>query len=193
MFEIFQNYLQSKIALSDTEIQLIKSVSTIKKLRKRQYLLQEGDTWRFHAFVCSGFVRTYSVSSKGQEHIMNFSPENYWTGDRESLSTEKPSNYNIDAIENSEILLIKKADFDTICSQIPNFNDLVNNILQKSFLVSQNRIHANISLSAEEKYQNFIKKFPTIANRVPQHMIASYLGISPETLSRIRTQATKKL
>lgn len=192
MFEILQNYLQSKITLSDAEIELIKSVSTIKKLRKRQYLLQEGDTWRFHAFVCNGFVRTYSVDSKGQEHIMNFSPENYWTGDRESLTTQNPSIYNIEAIENSDILLIKKSDFEKICLQIPNFNDLVNNILQKSFLVSQNRIHSNISFSSEEKYQNFIQKFPSICNRVPQHMIASYLGISPETLSRIRTQVGKK-
>jgi CRP-like cAMP-binding protein len=192
MFEIFQNYLLSKIKLSNTEVELIKSLCTIKRLRKRQYLLQEGDVWRFHAFVCSGFVRTYSVDAKGQEHIMNFSPESYWTGDRESLLTERPSNYNIDAIEDAEILLIKKGDFETLCLQIPTLNDLVNKILEKSFLVSQDRIHSNISLSAEDKYQNFIRKFPSIANRVPQHMIASYLGISPETLSRIRKQAIKK-
>lgn len=192
MFEFFQNYLQSKIALSDTEIELIKSLSTIKKLRKRQYLLQEGDIWRYHAFVCSGFVRTYSVDDKGQEHIMNFSPENHWTGDRESLTTENPSNYNIDAIEDAEILLIKKEDFERLCVQIPKFNELINAILQKSFVVSQNRILSNISLSAENKYQSFIQKFPSIANRVPQHMIASYLGISPETLSRIRKIGIKK-
>lgn len=79
-----------------------------------------------------------------------------------------------------------------LCSQIPKFNDLINNILQKSFVVSQNRINSNISLSAEDKYQNFIQKFLAIANRVPQHMIASYLGISPETLSRVRAQASRK-
>jgi len=192
MFDVFQNYLQSKITLSDTEIELIKSLSAIKKLRRRQFLLQEGDIWRFHAFVCSGFVKTYSVDDKGQEHIMNFSPENYWTGDRESLTTGNPSKYNIDAIEDSEILLIKKEDFERLCIQIPKFNELVNTILQKSFVVSQDRIHSNISLSAEDKYQNFIQKFPSIANRVPQHMIASYLGISPETLSRVRKPAVKK-
>lgn len=88
MFEIFQHYLQSKFTLSNTEIELIQSVCSIKRLRKRQYLLQQGDIWRFHAFVCSGFVRTFSVDSKGQEHNMNFSHENYWTGDRESLLNE---------------------------------------------------------------------------------------------------------
>lgn len=123
---------------------------------------------------------------------MNFSPENYWTGDRESLMTENPSKFNIDAIEDAEILLIKKEDFEKLCIQIPKFSELVNTILQKSFVVSQSRIHSNISLSAEDKYQNFLQKFPSIANRVPQHMIASYLGISPETLSRIRKPRSRK-
>jgi CRP-like cAMP-binding protein len=192
MFDVFKKYLSDKVTLTDQDYELIKSVSTTKKLRKKQYLLQEGDVWRFHAFVCSGFVRTFSVDNKGTEHIMNFSPENYWTGDRESLTNETPSTFNIDAIENAEILLIKKADFEMLCKQIPTFNDLINTILQKSLLVAQNRIHTNISLSAEDKYLNFIQKFPSITNRVPLHMIASYLGVSPETISRIRTQAVKK-
>lgn len=192
MFDVFKKYLSDKVKLTDQDFELIQSVSIIKKLRKKQYLLQEGDVWRFHAFVCSGFVRTYSVDKKGTEHIMNFSPENYWTGDRESLTNETPSTFNIEAIENSEILLIKKADFEQLCKQIPTFNDLVNTILQKSLLVAQNRIHSNISLSAEDKYLNFIQRFPSITHRVPLHMIASYLGVSPETISRIRTLTAKK-
>lgn len=186
MFDAFLRYLQDKITLSNEEVELIRSVSILKKLRKRQYLLQEGDLWRHNAFVCSGFLRTFSIDSKGQEHIMNFAPENYWTGDRESLASGDPSRFNIDAIEDSEIVLISKANFESICQQIPQLNNLVNAILHKSFIVSQNRIHDNISLSAEEKYQNFLMKFPSIINRVPQHMIASYIGITPETLTRIK-------
>ena len=192
MFDTFLKYLQDKITLSDEEVELIRSVSILKKLRKRQYLLQEGDVWRYNAFVCSGFLKTFSIDDKGQEHIMNFSPENYWTGDRESLATGNPSRFNIDAIEDAEIILITKENFESICQQIPQLNNLANAILQKSFIVSQNRIHANISLSAEEKYQNFLVKFPSITNRVPQHMIASYIGITPETLTRIRRNAVKK-
>ena len=192
MFDTFLKYLQDKITLSDEEVELIRSVSILKKLRKRQFLLQEGDVWRYNAFVCSGFLKTFSIDDKGQEHIMNFSPENYWTGDRESLATGNPSRFNIDAIEDAEIILITKENFESICQQIPQLNNLANAILQKSFIVSQNRIHANISLSAEEKYQNFLVKFPSIANRVPQHMIASYIGITPETLTRIRRNAVKK-
>ena len=192
IFDSFIKYLQSKISLSDNEVEMIRAVAIQKKLRRRQYLLQEGDIWKYNAFVCSGFLKTFTVDDKGQEHIMSFSPENYWTGDRESLMNATPTKFNIDAIEDAEIILIERNNFDHLCQNIPQLNHLVNTILQRSFIVSQNRIHANISLSAEEKYEDFIQKFPLIANRIPQHMIASYIGITPETLTRIRRNAAKK-
>ena len=191
MFNFFLKYLQDKIQLSDQEIEMIRDVAIKKKLRRKQYLLQEGDIWKYNAFVCTGFLKTFSVDIEGKEHIMNFSPENYWTGDRESLINQTPTRFNIDAIEESQIILIEKKNFENLCENIPQLNDLVNAILQKSFIVSQNRIHANISLTANEKYQIFLEKFPNIVNRIPQHMIASYIGISPETLTRIRKNTTR--
>ena len=192
MFDAFRKYLEDKISLTEQNFDLIESVSTIKKLRKRQYLLQEGDICRFNAFVCKGFLRYYYVDDKGQEHILQFAPENYWTGDRESLDAELPSKYNIDAIEDSEILLIKKNDFEMLFKTIPAFNDFVNKTIKKNVLVLQERIHVSITHTAEEKYTNFITKYPSITNRVPQHMIASYLGVSAETLSRVRKQSNQK-
>ncbi|WP_020531230.1 Crp/Fnr family transcriptional regulator [Flexithrix dorotheae] len=192
MFDFFIKYLQDKISLSKEEIEMIHDVAIEKKLRRKQYLLQQGDIWKYNVFVSSGLLKTFSIDNEGKEHIMNLSPENYWTGDRASLMTGKPTQFNIDAIENSEIILIEKTNFENLCKKIPQLNDLVNAILQKSFIVSQDRIHSQISLSAEEKYQDFLKKFPTITNRIPQHMIASYIGITPETLTRIRRNATKK-
>lgn len=192
MFEVFQKYLADKISLTEDELAMIKAVSAIKKLRKKQYLLQEGDVWRNNAFVCQGCLRTYHINDKGAEHIMGFSIENWWVGDRESLSSGNPSRYNIDALEDSTVLLINKDNFDSLCKKLPHFNDLINSILHRGFLAAQNRIHDAISYSAEEKYQNFVNKYPAIHNRVPQHMIASYLGIKPETLSRIRNLAAKK-
>lgn len=192
MFDNFKNYLEAKITLSEQEIESIRNVCVLKNLRKRQYLMHEGEVWKYNAFICSGLVKTFSIDDKGHEHIMNFSPENYWTGDRESLTTGHPSGFNIVALEKTKLILIEKSDFEEICRQIPQLHNLVNDILHRSFLASQKRIHANISLSIEERYQDFLHSYPSVANRVPQHMIASYLGVSPETLSRIRTQTTRK-
>ncbi len=192
MFDTFRKYLEDNIALTNQDFELIESVSSFKKLRKRQYLLQEGDVCRFNAFVCRGFLRYYYVDEKGQEHIMQFAPENYWTGDRESMDSGLPSKYNIDAIEDSEILLLQKEDFEMIRKTVPAFNDFVNETLKNNVVVLQERIHISLSLSTEEKYSNFISKYPSISNRVPLHMVASYLGVSAETLSRIRSQFIKK-
>jgi CRP-like cAMP-binding protein len=182
---VFRNYLQEKGNFTETELDAITASAAIKKVRKRQYLLQEGDVWKYNAFVTKGCLRTYSVDEKGTEHILNFAVENWWTGDRESLQTGKPSVYNIDALEDSEVALIGREKYDQLCRDIPAYNTMVNRILEKSFRVAQNRIHTFISSSAEEKYLSFLEKFPHLLMRVPQSMIASYLGITAETLSRI--------
>jgi CRP-like cAMP-binding protein len=123
---------------------------------------------------------------------MQFAPENYWTGDGESMNSGLPSKYDIDALEDSEVMLLRKDDFEMLRKTIPAFNDFVNASLEKNAVVLRERIHTNLSLSAEGKYSNFIAKYPSISNRVPLHMIASYLGLSAETLSRVRSQSAKK-
>jgi CRP-like cAMP-binding protein len=192
VIELFKDYVLAKSSVTEEDFDKIAEVCQVKKLRKRQYLLQEGDVWKYNAFVTKGCLRTYTVDDKGSEHIINFAVENWWTGDRESLASGAPSIYNIDALEDSEVVLITKNNFDNLCKEIPALNDMVNGILQKSFIVAQDRIHTFISLSAEEKYLKFLEKFPHLLMRVPQGMIASYLGITPETLSRLRKQRTKK-
>ena len=192
MLATFIKYIRERSACTDEDLAKIEKVCQLKKLRKRQYLLQDGDVWKYNAFVTSGCLRTYTVDEKGNEHIINFAIENWWTGDRESLHSGEPSIFNIDALEDSEVVLISKTNFENLCKEIPAFNDMVNAILQKSFIVAQNRIHTFISLTAEEKYLKFLEKYPHLPMRVPQGMIASYLGITAETLSRIRKQTVKK-
>jgi len=191
MFESFKNYILERSAISAADLSKIEAVCQYKKLRKKQYLLQEGDVWKYNAFVVKGCLRTFHVDDKGNEHILNFAIENWWTGDRASLQSGQPSIYNIEALEDAEVLLITKDNFDLLCNEIPAFNDMINAILNKSFIASQGRIQNFLSLGAEEKYLQFMEKYPQLALRVPQGMIASYLGITPETLSRVRKNKTK--
>jgi CRP-like cAMP-binding protein len=191
MVEVFKQYLAEKMTLTEADWAVIEPVCIIKKLKKHQFLLQEGDVWRYHAFVCKGVLRRYSIDAKGIEHIIQFSSENWWAGDRDSLMNKTPSKYNIDAVEDSIILVIRNEDFDRLYQQLPAFNTMVNQILFRSFNASQERINATISMTAEEKYLNFINTFPALANRIPRHMVASYLGITPETLSRVKSNLSK--
>ena len=193
MYEVFQKYMDSKIQLSQEQSDWISSLSVVRKLRKHRFLLQEGDICKQHAFVSKGCLRSYSVDNDGAEHIVKFAVEHWWIGDRDSLMSGEPAKLNIDAVEDSEMVLFSKQNFDLICQQIPVFNDMVNNLLQSAYNASQNRILANISLSASEKYENFLQRYPDLALRIPQSMIASYLGISPETLSRVRSQVLSRL
>jgi len=186
MFETLHKYLLEKINISDEQFAIMKSFFVPKKLLKKQYLLQEGDVCRYIAFVSKGLMRLYRIDNKGNEYIIQFAPEEWWVTDRESLYSGKPSLYNIDAIENSELLLVTRENLTIAGEKVPAFRELEERLSQNNIIAAQKRIHASISYTAEEKYQEFIKTYPRISQRVPQHMIASYLGLSPETLSRIR-------
>lgn len=191
MFEFFAKYLREKADLTDEELDLVQAVTVNKRLRKRQYLLQEGDICHYNCFIVKGCLRNYRVSEDGNEHILRFGVENWWVSDPESYNNGTKTKNNIDALEDSELLLIEKADFDKLVEKIPNFRSFRDKLKERSFDASQNRIMSHISDTAEQKYEGFIKNYPDIFNRVPLHMIASYLGVSRETLSRIRTKYAK--
>ncbi|WBV57827.1 Crp/Fnr family transcriptional regulator [Chryseobacterium daecheongense] len=192
MFNIFSTYLQNKISLSQDELKFIESLSIIKKLKKHQFLLSEGDICTFNSFVCSGFLRKYSMDEKGIEHTVYFATENWWISDMQSLMDGTPSKYYISAVEDSVVLLISNSNFEKICTEIPLFKDMANMLLQRSLNASQERINSTLSATAEQKYIQFLKTFPKVANRVPRYMLASYLGITAETLSRIRKTVSTK-
>ncbi|SDT68919.1 cAMP-binding domain of CRP or a regulatory subunit of cAMP-dependent protein kinases [Mucilaginibacter mallensis] len=192
MFEAFEKYLTEKADLDAGEINAVRAVSIEKKLRKSQYLLQEGDVCHYSCFIVRGCLRMYTVGDDGIEHILRFAVENWWISDRESFNNGSPSRCNIDALENCEVILIEKHDFIHLLTAIPKFRTFVDRLLARSFDAVQNRIMDSITHSTEERYQNFVTRFPGIFSRVPLRMIASYLGVSRETLSRVRTQFVQK-
>jgi CRP-like cAMP-binding protein len=177
--------------LTEAEIETIIDVFVPKKLRKRQYFLQEGDICKYWAFLVRGAMRHYSIDDKGIEHIVNLFIENWWVSDRESYIRLTPSKYNIDAWEDCDLLLLTNADLLNRLRPIPAIREMREKLAENRAIASQGRV-SSISLSAEERYADLIKTHPEFLQRFPQHIIASYLGITKETLSRIRSHTLKK-
>ena len=182
---IFQN-ISRHIDLTDEEKKYFIALLKPRKIRKKQCLLQAGEVSRFENFVTKGLLRAYTVDAKGHEHIAMFAMEGWWISDLYSFLTETPATQYIDALEDSEVLSIEKTDLEKLYIAVPKFDRLFRKLLQNAFVANQQRILAGISQTAEEQYLAFIKKYPTLEQRVPQHQIASFLGITPETISRIR-------
>lgn len=188
MFELLIKKFEEKIQLTKEEKELSKTFFAPKKLRKKQYLLQEGDVCKYIAFVEKGILRSYTVDEKGTEHILQFAFEGWWISDQYSFLTGEPSIYNIDSLEDSELLLLSKQAEEQLLTQIPKFERYFRILMQNNLIALQRRIESSLSKSAEMRYADLVDSCPTIPQRVPQHMMASFLGITPETLSRIRKQ-----
>ena len=192
MYELFFKSLTDKVPFTDAELELIKTYLTPKKLRKKQYLLQEGDVARYTAFVEKGVLRSYTIGNKGGEHIIQFALEGWTIGDLGSFLNGTPSTYTIDALEDAELVLLSKTAHDALTEQIPRYETYMRQQLTGAYIAMQRRLTSLISLSLEERYTNFTEIYPDIVQRVPQHMIASYIGLTPETLSRVRRKMTRK-
>jgi CRP-like cAMP-binding protein len=177
--------------ISDADFELVKKAFKPKKFRKGQYLLQEGEVCKYFSFIVKGSMRQYSVDNKGIEHILHFGIENWWIGDRESLTMLTPSKYNVEALEDSEVLLITSEDMQYLLSNLPAIGKMISTMDQRNFIASQKRIHDALSLTAEERFVELMKNHPDFLQRFPQTMLASYLGITAETFSRIRKKVLK--
>ena len=186
MFEVLFSKVEEKIKLSDSEKDICKGLFSPKKLRRRQYILQQDDICKNLIFVEKGILRSYSIDSKGNEHIIQFAPEGWWISDVYSFLTGEAAVYNIEAIEDSELLLISKSSLDELYERVPKFERYFRLLSQANMVATHRRLTATLSASADEKYLRLLSAYPNIVARVPQHMIASYLGITPETLSRVR-------
>lgn len=194
MSEILRSYINTyaSTTITDAEFEIIMQAFIFKKLRRKQYLLQEGDVCKYYGFILKGAMRQYSVDSKGTEYVIHLGLEETWIGDRESFFMLTPSRYNIDAWEDTDLLLITNEDFQRLLDTVPAVVTMVRVIDQRYYISTQRRLHSNIAYTARERYEELVNTQPELTQRFPQQMIASYLGISPETLSRIRRQGIEK-
>ena len=188
MFELLNKKINELVPITDEEFNYLKTLLILKRLRKRQDLLQEGDICRYQAFVVKGMLRSFTVDEKGNEHILQFASEGWWIADLSSFLTGEPSRFNIETLEDAELLLFDKPSWNQSMQEIPALEHFFRILIQNHLIATQKRLMQSLTETAEEKYLKFEQTYPDCVQRVPQHMIASYLGISRETLSRLRKQ-----
>ncbi|MGK7369103.1 MAG: Crp/Fnr family transcriptional regulator [Candidatus Halalkalibacterium sp. M3_1C_030] len=187
MFEHLKKSILEHVSLSDEELEMCKSNFRPKRMLKRQFLLQEGDVCRELAFVEKGALCSYSVDSKGNQHVIRFAFEGWWIADLQSFFTKNPSTFNIEVLEDSELLMLDRQNHEKLLEEIPGYERYHRIIVQNAYVALQQRVENALGLTAEEKYGRLINHNPEFMNRVPLNLVASYLGMSPETLSRVRS------
>jgi len=191
-FDVLRNYLDARAAFGPGDFDLIRSVFLFKRLSAGEFLQRAGDITRHAAFVASGCLRNYVIDSKGKEHIVQFAPETWWLADATSLNHGTPSTFFIDAIEDSALLLIDASSHQMLVDRVAGYAAAFRTGLQRHAAAKDQRIVSSLSVSAEERYLEFMRVYPSIALRVPQSMLASYLGVTPETVSRIRKNLSRR-
>ncbi len=177
--------------LNDLEKSLVQENFHSRLYRKRQYVLQDGDVCTQFNFVVRGCLRTYNVDKKGNLHILQFGTENNWINDLGSFHRMKPSNLNIDALEDTVVLQIGLDDLIFLYKQSPIFDRIFRVLIENGYIHLQERLLQNISSTAEERYEAFLERYPHLINRISQVQIAAFMGVTPEFLSRLRNQRTK--
>ena len=180
------------ITLSKEEEERLVSQLKNKKIKKKQFLFREGDIHKHAVFVTAGCLRSYSIDKNGFEHILQFAPPGWWIGDMRSLITQQPGTLNIDAVDDSEILLLLKSDLEKLYAGIPKLERFFRILAENSLATYQHRLIDNLSLSAMERYDNFCKLYPSLIEYLPQKQIAAYIGVTPEFLSKMLHQVSVK-
>ena len=192
MLEVLYTYFERSFPLTEGDKFLIQSVVLMRSLKRSEFLVRQGEVARHGAFVTKGMLRSYVIDDKGREHIIQFAPENWWISDKNGMSEGTPSSFFIDAVEDSDIILIDIQGHETLLEKLKGYADSFRAGIQRRAIAKDQRIVSSLTASVEERYVDFLETYPSIAQRVPQHMLASYLGITPETVSRIRKQASLK-
>lgn len=192
-FLTIKKYVARHIQLTQEEEACFISLLKITKIKKKQFVVQPGFPSKCRNYVVQGAMRAYLVDNKGQEYTIALVIEDWWVNDYNSYMTQEPATLFVQALEDTTLIQIDYNSEQLLLETIPKFERFFRIITQRSLAFLQKRMLSNLSKTAEDRYEEFIKKYPTIANRVPQYALASYLGFSTEFLSKIRNKRTKKL
>lgn len=192
MFEKLSESVRQKVSLDDDDFELLKAHFIPKKVRKRQYILNAGDVCQYITFVEKGLLRSFTVDSDGSEHVIQFASECWWISDVGSFISGKEALYNIEALEDSEILHLTKEGMEELLQKLPIMERFFRILMQNNIVALQRRVIAYMSMTAEEKYLHLMEVAPDVMNRASQQHIASYLSITPETLSRVRKKVSER-
>lgn len=184
-------HIRQHVSLSDADTGLLSELFRPRDLGAKQFLFHEGTVHPGQVFVTEGCLRSYALDHNGFEHILQFAPAGWWIGDMQSLLEQSPAKLNIDAVRDSSFLFISRSDLDLLFAAVPAMEKYFRLLLERSLVTYQNRILDSLSLSARERYHNFCKAYPSLIQTLPQKQVASYIGVTPEFLSKMLNQPAK--
>jgi CRP-like cAMP-binding protein len=192
MFTAINENVKKYCPFTNEELDHFNALLQYKEIPRKTFLLQEGEVCNFEAYVNKGCIRTYYIDEKGDEVTLQFAIEGWWVSDIASFHERKPSHMFIESLEACEVLMLSPESKEKLLQEVPKFERIFRLLIQRNLSVLQERLFKTIATTATEKYLDFLERYPTIPQRVPQHYIASYLGFTPEFLSKVRTRLAKK-
>lgn len=180
------------ITLNDDEKQFLLSKTETIQVKAKSLLLQAGEISKYTYFVNSGILRSFNINDHIIEHVLHFACKGWWIGDMYSYITEKPGNLFIEVVEDAELIRISKENHQILYQEIPKLERFFRILVENSLVAHQERLMDNLSLTAEERFEKFCSKYPSLIQRVPQKQIASYIGVTPEFFSKMKAKLLKK-
>ncbi|HSZ84916.1 MAG TPA: Crp/Fnr family transcriptional regulator [Puia sp.] len=192
-YSLILKNISKHIQLAKDEEKIFLSFLKEKKIKRKQFILRENEICENSIFVTNGCLRGYTIDQNGFEHILQFAPPDWWIADMYSLISQKPGNLNIDAIEDTEVLLLSRKNQEKLFIGVPKFERFFRIITENSLVANRQRVLDNMSLTAQQRFAAFCHHYPTLIEHLPQKLIASYIGVTPEFLSKVKAEYFKEI